>query len=333
MSHRWILAALVALAIVFECVSRLSAEQVAPVEFVPHYMSIDIAVGHEMFATYVYGGDPAIPRPYFKSVRAPDHTQVTRNYRPIAGKDTMDHPEFHPGIWMAFGDISGNDYWRLKAPVKYEGLAEPFAVSPGKGSFAVRNRYVSAQDSDQVICNEVCRFTFYERPAGTLVVWDSTFTGDREFTFGDQEEMGLGIRVATPMRVQQIDASLPAPTGTITDSQGRKNGAEVGGNSADWCDYSGTVDGHHVGMTIFCHPDNFRPSWFHARDYGFMAANAFGRAAFRKGEPSKVVVKPGDELRLRYGILIHADKDGQLPDLDAAYRDYLKLTQNDNKEN
>ena len=59
-------------------------------------------------------------------------------------------------------------------------------------------------------------------------------------------------------------------------------------------------------MTIFCHPENFRPSWFHARDYGLLAANPFGRAAFNKGEPSKVVVKPGESLRLRYGMLVHA---------------------------
>ena len=90
----------------------------------------------------------------------------------------------------------------------------------------------------------------------------------------------------------------------MTDSEGRKNGAEIGGNSADWCDYSGTLDGQHVGMTIFCHPDNFRPSWFHARDYGFLAANAFGRAAFHKGEPSKVVVEAG---RIAAAALRHPD--------------------------
>jgi hypothetical protein len=113
-------------------------------------------------------------------------------------------------------------------------------------------------------------------------MWDSEFTGVREFAFGDQEEMGLGIRVATPLRVEAGDGSLPPGNGTMTDSEGRKNGAEIGGNSADWCDYSGSLNGQRVGMTIFCHPKNFRPSWFHARDYGFLAANAFGRAAFRK---------------------------------------------------
>ena len=119
----------------------------------------------------------------------------------------------------------------------------------------------------------------------------------------------------------------------MTDAKGRKNGAEIGGNSADWCDYSGTVDGKHVGMTIFCHPDNFRPSWFHARDYGFLAANAFGRAAFEKGEPSKVVVKPGETFRLRYGILVHADDDGKTArSRTPRIKDYREATRGANRE-
>jgi hypothetical protein len=227
---------------------------------------------------------------------------------------------------MAFGDISGNDDWRLKARVEQVDVVEAPRGGAGEGAFAVRNQYLDAADPHKVVCNELCKFRICIRPEGTLLSWDSTFTGDQEFSFGDQEEMGLGIRVATPMRVEAGDGSLPPGTGTMTDSMGRKNGAQIGGNSADWCDYSGTVDGHHVGMTIFCHPDNFRPSWFHARDYGFLAANAFGRAAFHKGEPSKIVVEPGRSLQLRYGILLHSGvTDVEVPQLQAAYEDYVRL--------
>ena len=61
-------------------------------------------------------------------------------------------------------------------------------------------------------------------------------------------------------------------------------------------------------MTILCHPDNFRPSWMHARNYGLIAANPFGRKAMRKGTSSKVVVMKGETLRLRYAILVHDRK-------------------------
>lgn len=325
MVQRRMLAVLAAICFIFVICPIVLAENASCVAIDKGDGQITITVDGKPFATYVYK-DPKISRPYFAHVQTPNGTQVTRNHPPIEGQDTMDHPEFHPGIWMAFGDLDGHDYWRLKAPVEHS----RFAVNRKDDTFAVVNRYLAANDPSDLICEEVCRFRVEPTSFGTWLIWDSTFTGVHKFTFGDQEEMGLGVRVATPMRVEKGDGALPQGTGTITDAQGRKNGAEVGGNSADWCDYSGTVDGKHVGITIFCHPDNFRPSRFHARDYGFVAANPFGRAAFKKGEPSKVVVKPGESFRLRYGVLVHADENGKAPDLNAAYDDYLKASNEDN---
>jgi hypothetical protein len=305
-------------------VAVVAADETRDVAFTQQPGRVAITIGGELMATYVYD-DPEITRPYFAHVHAPGGIQVTRNHPPIAGQDTIDHPTFHPGIWLAFGDISGNDYWRLKARVVHDSFVDKPRGDPGQGSFAVRNRYLAAGDESRTVCGELCRFTVAVRPAGYLLIWDSTFTADHEFYFGDQEEMGLGIRMATPLRVEQGGGSIPPGNGTIVDAEGRRNGAEVGGNAADWCDYSGTLAGRRVGITIFCHPDNFRPSWFHARDYGFVAANPFGRAAFRKGPPSKVVVKRGESLRLRYGILLHADPQEEQLDLDAAYADYQQL--------
>jgi hypothetical protein len=148
------------------------------------------------------------------------------------------------------------------------------------------------------------------------LIWEATFRPEqREMVFGDQEEMGLGVRVATPIAVKQ--------GGTIVDALGRRDEREVWGNSADWCDYSGTIDGRHAGITTMCDPKNFRPSWHHARDYGALVVNPFGQQAFRKGPTSKVVVKPGESFRLRYGVLLHAGPKGAAPDLKAAYADFL----------
>ncbi len=281
-----------------------------------------IEVGGRPLATYVYA-DQEIPRPYFAHVFAPGGIQVTRNHPPDKEKDPTDHATYHPGIWMAFGDVSGADYWRNRAEVVHERFAEEPAGGPGKGTFAVRNRYLD-QDGQKVICREECRRTIHVRPDGYLLIWDSTFsTAAGEFYFGDQEEMGLGVRVASPIMVEA--------GGTILDARGRKNGKQVWGNAADWCDYSGTIRGRHVGVTLMCHPANFRPSWFHARDYGLLLANPFGRKAFGKGETSKVVVKRGEEFRLRYGVLLHAGPENARPenagpDIEAAYADYLRLS-------
>jgi hypothetical protein len=287
---------------------------------------VDITIGGQPVATYYYD-DKTITRPFFAHVRTPSGVQVTRHHPPIEGQDVMDHPTFHPGIWMAFGDISGSDNWRLKARVRQAEFVEEPHGGPEKGSFAVRNDYLDQKDPSRIVGREVARFEFLTTPAGYMLVWDSTFSSDKELYFGDQEEMGLGVRVATPLRVaSKKPDNLPAGSGTIRDSQGRKNEKEIHGNAADWCDYSGTLDGKHVGMTILCHPENFRPSWFHARDYGLLEANPFGRHAFHKGEISKVVIKPGESLRLRHGVLLHSESPDSQPDLAAAYQDYLRMT-------
>jgi Methane oxygenase PmoA len=276
-------------------------------------------------AVYCYQ-DHKISRPFFAHVRAPGGVQVTRHHPPIEGQDLLDHDTMHPGIWMAFGDINGSDYWRLAARVRHaEFVSEPVGSS-GLGTFAVRNEYLDQRDPSKIVCEETARYTISVRPGGYLLQWDSTFSGDHEFAFGDQEEMGIGIRVATPLRVGASGkGEAPRGSGTILDSAGRKNEKEVWGNSADWCDYSGTIAGRHVGITIFSNPDNFRPSWHHARDYGFVAANPFGRKAFGKGEASKVVVKPGEKLRLRFGIWVHSRPQASAPDLKSAYAHYLEV--------
>jgi hypothetical protein len=287
---------------------------------------LEISIGGETFASYVFK-DPDISRPYFAQVRAEGGAQATRNQPPREGVDLMDHPTFHPGIWLAFGDLGGADDWRLLAPVEHvEFVQRPTGGVEGV-SFAVRNRYGAQPPADGVVCEEIFRCRVVGLTAGRLIVWDSTFTGEQEFAFGDQEEMGLGFRIATPLRAQRAeDSGIPAGNGTILDAEGRENEAGVWGHSANWCDYSGVVDGQRVGMTIFCHPQNFRPSWFHARDRGLLVANPFGRAAFDQGEPSRVVVKPGESLRLRYGVLVHAGPKDEPVDLEAAYNDYVALT-------
>jgi hypothetical protein len=320
--------AIAALFFVYNFLSALGASADEPaVQFAEGTNRLAIIIDGLPVAVYYYQDDK-ITRPFFAHVRAPIGLQVSRHHPPIEGQDLPDHDTFHPGIWMAFGDIDGSDYWRLQATVRHAGFAEPPRGGRGKGSFAVRNQYLDQQDPSKIVCEEIARYTFLLRPAGYLLLWDSTFSSDKEFAFGDQEEMGLGFRVATPLRVEQkSDVELPPGTGTILDSEGRKNGDQVWGNSANWCDYSGTIAGQHVGMTLFCHPKNFRPSWFHARDYGLLEANPFGRQAFGKGDKSSVAIQPGAKMHLRYGVLLHSDPKGSQPDLPAAYNDYVQLAQ------
>jgi len=263
-----------------------------------------IKVNGSDFATYVWN-DPTVKRPYFAHIRSPKGFQVTRSFPPVEGRDGTDHATMHPGLWLAFGDISGADFWRNKGLVRHVGFVEEPVADPQGGRFAVRNLYES---DGKTVCEEVCLIRIRATPHGNLIEWESKFNGPEAFTFGDQEEMGLGVRVATDLTVTH--------GGLITSSDGRKNEKQVWGRQAEWCDYSG----EGVGVMLMPDPRNFRRSWFHARDYGLLVANPFGRNAFTKGEPSRVVVKKGEFLTLRFGVLVH---DGDV-DRQAAYQDSLK---------
>ena len=287
-----------------------------------------IKYGKQPLATYVFQ-DSKIPRPYFAHVFAPNGKQVTRHHPPRPGQDATDHATFHPGIWMAFGDINGQDYWRLKARVEHAEFIDSPANKSGHASFSVRNRYWN-EAGKKVVCTEVAEYTFQalysddslQMPAGFLLHWDSTFSSStKDFTFGDQEEMGLGVRVTTPIAVTQ--------GGQIRNRDGRTNEKQVWGKMSAWCDYSGLVGNHRIGMTLMPDPANFRRCWFHARDYGFCAANPFGRNAFTRGEKSKVTVTRGASLKLRFGIFLHAQpKSEPRRDLNLAYRAYLDHLKN-----
>jgi len=276
---------------------------------------VQILVGDGPFAAYVYR-DEKIPRPYFCDVRAPDGTQVTRNHPPVAGTDRTDHATYHPGIWLAFGDISGADFWRNRARVEHEKFVEKSAGGPGVGAFAVQNAYVTRDGT--VVCREICHYKLVVRPMGYFLLHDSTFFSEEsDFVFGDQEEMGLGIRMATPLIVKE--------GGSIVNSVGSRNEKGAWGKQAAWCDCSDIIDKRRYGVTLMPHPDNFRPSWFHARDYGLLVANPFGRNAFTGGEKSTVVVKKGERFRVRFGLFVYAAEPESVGIPSAGYEQYLEL--------
>lgn len=286
-----------------------------------HQGELRIEFQDQTVAKYIYQ-DPEISRPYFTDLCAASGLRLTRNHPPVEEVDRMDHPEFHPGLWLAFGDLSGADSWRLKAAVVHEKFLQEPRAERDVLRFAVQNRYMD-DAGDATICRETARYTWRQTEWGLLLTWDSTFRSDDPFWFGDQEEMGLGIRVASSLRVER-EGPDPAVVGTgeMIDDQGRRNAAEIWGKEVRWLDYHGQIAGEPAGVTLFCHPKNFRATRMHARDYGFVAANPFSLAAFDAGEPSRTTVSEGESLRFRYGLLLHAGQELSADQLDSAYRNY-----------
>lgn len=270
-----------------------------------------ISLNGKAIAQFVFR-DEKILRPYFANVHTPEGLQVTRNHPPIDGTDAIDHDTMHPGVWLGFGDISGNDYWRNKSRIEHLRFSEPPVAEGDKLVFATESQLLTSDG--QPMCRLNCRFILASRSSGWLLIWDATFHADkRDIAFGDQEEMGFGARVATPMTEKN--------GGHIVNSDGVQTAAKTWGQPAKWCDYTGTVGDLQGGITLMASPSNFRESWWHNRDYGVFVANPFGRAAMQQGERSVVTVKRGESLRITFGALMH---DGNTIDTAAEYSDLAK---------
>ena len=102
------------------------------VSFVQRDSNFGIRIDGKPFAEYVWN-DRNIVRPYVTNIHAPNGIQVTRNNPPIEGKDAIDHATMHPGLWLAFGDLSGADFWRNKGVVKHIEFVEKPSANANAG--------------------------------------------------------------------------------------------------------------------------------------------------------------------------------------------------------
>ncbi len=297
-----------------------------PVSFKRDAGRLDIVIGGQTVATYVYE-DTAIPRPFFQQVKTLHGIPITRPNPPDpeANKGNDDHPTFHPGIWLAFGDINGQDFWRNKARVRHVRFVEPFLEQPERGEFSVENEYVG--EDGTIVCHETCVYRVQcDTPNAYSLSGKSDFRSDRaDFAFGDQEEMGLGVRMNTPLTVKFGE-------GKIRNSEGGVNEKGTWGQQAQWCAAYGRVDGKEAGIVLMPAPDNFRPSWFHTRDYGLIVANPFGKKSMTGPKdasvlPDSTLVKQGDTFTFGWRVSVFEDARGASPDFNVLYPDSPKPTE------
>jgi putative membrane-bound dehydrogenase-like protein len=251
-----------------------------------------------MIGEFVFA-DSKIRRPFFANLSAPGGIPVTRTWPPVEGVDATDHADMHPGVWLGFGDISGQDFWRNKATMKHESFAVPPAWKEGRLEFSTQSSLLAADGARMATMR--CDFTLAPKGHELHFTWAAAITPEMDgFYFGDQEEMGFGVRMATPL--------IEKNGGLITSSTGKTTAKATWGQPAEWCDYSGTLNGLGVGIKVLPAPANFRPSWWHNRDYGVFVANPFGRQAMKQGETSRVEVKKGETHRMQFNVIFHTAK-------------------------
>jgi putative membrane-bound dehydrogenase-like protein len=265
--------------------------------------------GAEKIGEFVFAGS-VVKRPFFSNLRAPGGIQVTRTFPPIEGMDATDHADMHPGIWIGFGDINGEDFWRNKGTIRHDKFIKPPVLEDeddmeGKAiKFATLSTLLTKDGNRLAQLDSELTIGMAAPVAGAsggalIVLWNATFRAtEGHLVFGDQEEMGFGVRVATAITEKN--------GGVITNSNKLTGAKNAWGQPAEWCDYSGMIDGHSVGITIVPKPRSSQPTWWHTRDYGVFVANAFGRKAMKRGEKMGTTVKKGGTLELGYAAILHS---------------------------
>jgi hypothetical protein len=271
-----------------------TAEHVVRFRVADSGLAID--AGGARFTNYVAASEH-IRRPYFAPLRTPSGFEVTRPHPPIEGVDPTDHADMHPGLWLAFGNLGGADFWRNRdccrvEHVRYDG--EPRGGA-GVGSLVTVDRYVT---EGRPLLEGRTLYEIHRREGGTLLAIDTEFVALADTVgFGDEEEMGFGVRLATRL--------LPERGGRIFDDQGREGERAIRGQIADWCGASALIDGRARSVALFAHPENPLRSRVHARDYGLIVLNPFGARAFGAAEESRFSMAKGDRLRLRFAAFVY----------------------------
>ena len=276
--------------------------------------TITVTLNDRHFTTFRYA--KAQFRPYFFPVLGPNGREVTRGETSDISKDHV----HHRSLYVAYGEVNDIDLW---GEGSNSGRVVPQGFTQKQGGAVVGRLYTQNSwqtQAGEALMADVQNFRIYNLPEdAALLDLDLSFIASvGDVHFGDTKEGGIiSIRVHPSMNASD--------GGKIENAFGGLNEAETWGKRANWCDYSGVVDGTPVGIAVFDHIVNPRyPTYWHVRNYGLMGSNIFGGSSFER-DPSKdgsYTLKQGEEMHFRFRVLIHAG-DANVGKVAQKYHDFI----------
>ncbi len=239
-----------------------------------------VEIDGRLFTEYRFAN---VPRPFFYPVNWLDgETGMTRNYPMVEGVkgEETDH-KHHRGVWFAHRHVSGHDFWG-ETPKSGKIVHDKFLeIKSGRDVGVIRHatKYISLEGKQ--ICSDVREIRIHRRPEGRMLDFNVTVkASNQDIVMEDDKDAGMGIRVPHTMKVSY--RSKKAAGGHMVNSEGDRD-IDCWGKAAKWLDAHGMAGDKHLGVAIMDHPDNPRfPTWWHARTYGLITANAFGKRHFER---------------------------------------------------
>ena len=254
----------------------------------------------QLFTQYIYA-DENRAKPVFYPILGPRGNEMTRNYPFEKEKEgeEADHPH-HTSLWYTHGMVNGFDFWAV-GEKKGKIVHEEF-IEMNNDSFIESNLWMDPDG--KTVCQDRRKISFniVDSESRAIDLEITLIASVDDLTLGDTKEGSLGIRMAPSFRLKGKVAK-----GSALNSDGIA-GKSVWGKRASWISYWAPLKEEEIGISLFDHPSNPRhPTWWHARDYGLVAANPFGVSNF-EGKPKgtgDMVLTKGEEITFRYRILFH----------------------------
>ena len=238
---------------------------------------------------YHFGDD--LRRPFLYPMNGPTGKSLTRMGHP---HDPQSHSH-HNSVWLTHHDVGGVDFWGDHGP--------------GKGRITTK-RVVRYEDSDdeallhfehawqdgagKILLDEqrILRIQPHDDGEWLLVLDISLTAHDEPVTLGKTPFGLVGVRMAKTIGVHDGG-------GTIRNSSGGRDEAEVLWKQAKWVDYSGPITRDAAeGITLMDHPRNpNHPTFFHVRNDGWMGASLT--------YDQELLIEKQTPLELRYGLWVH----------------------------
>lgn len=277
---------------------------------------VRVEINGQLFTEYIFG---VYAKPIMYPIIGPGGVEMMRHYpmKDDVPGESKDHIH-QRSLWYTHGDVNGVDFWAeagsKNPPLTNVGTIVQTGISKiesgNRGILHTNNKWVGPQN--QILLTDSRAISFAmpgEDNEDRYIDFRITLKASHgDVTFGDTKEGSMGIRTHPNLRLKNDPKKgVTTANGQAINSNGDE-GASLWGQKTPWVDYWGNIDGQTVGVAIFDHPSNYNyPTWWHARDYGLIAANPFGKHYFEGAEKGAgdFTLKNGESTTFRYRFLFH----------------------------
>jgi hypothetical protein len=261
-----------------------------------------VEIGGKPFTELFLGGGGSM-KPYLYPLRAASGTYITRQWPMNSAVSGEPHDHQHQrGAYIGHADVNGVDFWTNEESYKTANRGREVVSSIQMMGSAIHLVLSWTDPKGAVLLEERRTISFGPEPDRRVVDVDTTLTAKQRVTFGDEKDGFFAVRLRPELQEDK-------GSGHIVNAEGVATEKNAWGKPSNWVDYYGKVGDEALGVAIFDHPANPRhPERWHVRGYGLFAVNPFGLAVFTgdKTQNGALTLEPGQELRFRYRVVIHA---------------------------